>query len=745
VPPTPQLRFIARIEHDWTGAISCPQDAAWEPRKIDLRKLACERGCFPGLALPLHDPGVAHGSLAGEADPAAIVALYDAALQRDAASDNVARYGHYLFDALLGQDNWADMQMRAEERNASFLELALRLPADDDDLQRLNWELLRSDTRFLVAQGPKLDVTITRIIGHDGPVPAALEVPPRVLFVVGTALTEEKIRPAAELYSLLRQARQGYAMRYRLLERASPQRLRATIREFHPQIVHFICHGGVDPQGVHLMLATDDEDGLSPERYAPQLLGDLRDGDWMPTVVVLSACLTAGDAGAPRYVLAGVHKSAPLAARLVQGGIPIVLGMAGRVADITSRLFARRLTEAVVEGVPLVKATALARQAAFVDGGNPDRTIDWALPAVFMADTVPPGYRPVANDEQRRLWDDIEGWIREAKLVDDPVFCGRDALLVRFHRMLTPPQPGPGPKAKKALVLVVDDPEPGYGRTRLLMEFGAQAFREGHLPLLLSNAPKDYRRFLYELDAAIIRLRNEVLGLDVPVGQLRLLARRDADHADLDPLIRLELEDHTEFTTLAMAQAIRADLEALVTEAAEAYPFFAAAQVVVLLDDIHEYGDELLRGLLDDGLLGASGFGTKQRPIPVVMTGKRASNLETQFKRLEESPSSRSWLEVRQLERLRDDGEDMLACQAVLLNPFERDTMGSPNVAYAYNGDVEESVRKVWERRFREELAGLPIRFRNPTLLMYAELAATARYLVLADDQKRMDQLEKRT
>src|SRR6266581_2000452 len=44
-----------------------------------------------------------------------------------------------------------------------------------------------------------------------------------------------------------------------------------------------------------------------------------------------------------RVRLGGANEMAPLAAQLIMGGVPVVIGMAGRVADMTCRLFIRQL------------------------------------------------------------------------------------------------------------------------------------------------------------------------------------------------------------------------------------------------------------------------------------------------------------------------------------------------------------------------------------------------------------------
>lgn len=744
------MRFIATIEKDtWKGTLTCHEDEAWR-HALPLKRLESPDGVFPALGLPLHAPGDTHEGLAGAASAADIKALYDrVVLMREADMDEVAKLGHYLFDALLGDALWGKMEQKVEQANEHFLELALDFPADDLHLQRLNWELMRSARQFLVAQGEKLDVTITRLVAPraqpdetDAPYPQPLDVPPRVLFVVGTALNEDKIRPAAELFSLLRQAQEGRAMSYRLLERATPTQLRATIADFKPQIVHFICHGEVVDGKIYLNLRTDDSD-LPTRRSATAIRNDLMSGTVTPTVVVLSACFTGGPGGGDRAVLAGVHESAPFAADLVAQGIPIVIGMAGRVADITSRLFARRLTDAVVKGTPLTRATAVARQVAFADGGDPDSTIDWALPAVFLARNVSPLYQPLDAIASKAEWKRLEDWIHEFK--DTPVFCGRETFLARFHRMLRPPE---DERPNQVIAAIVATQETGYGRTRLLKELATQAFYSGDLPLLLTftgDRPRDLNQLMLEFVKAIRHLRTDVLKLDRATdAQLPLYLKRDPGVAGLDSNLAEDLELSTgTFTADSAKRAIAADLSALLSDAQERHESLASGRLVVLLDDLDLYSDALIEAFLGGDLMGAGGFGTTDAPIPVVFTASRGGAQDPRFEALESG--SLGWVDALTLGPFQPDGEDLRACQSVLLNPFQRPAIYPfPNIPYAYNDAVVKPTRELWDGFLRNELKGIPQAYKDPRLLQLAMLAESAQYLVKADDEERMNKLEKR-
>src|SRR5262249_59345873 len=117
-------------------------------------------------------------------------------------------------------------------------------------------------------------------------------------------------------------------------------------------------------------------------------------GEVKPTLVVLSACYSGGGAG--NGGILAVRHMAPLAVELVQGGVPIVIGMAGRIAEHPCRVFTRRLGEALATGEPLVLASSDARFAALHDDNAGARaSVDWAFPTVFLSERVPADFVPV--------------------------------------------------------------------------------------------------------------------------------------------------------------------------------------------------------------------------------------------------------------------------------------------------------------------------------------------------------------
>ncbi len=187
-------RVLVDIDATWNVTITCPDKPGWQLGPHRMGKLTDEVGrSFPQPPEGLHDPGAEHsGHLVTAAD---IAAAYDAIAGR---RGDIARFGHYLFDALIGTQNWLQILALVRSLDIKTLELALAWSSDDLDLHRLNWEMLHDDHRFLAAGAGRVHISVTRIV--DSPeVQGArqLHSPPRILFVVGTSLVDREIRPGA--------------------------------------------------------------------------------------------------------------------------------------------------------------------------------------------------------------------------------------------------------------------------------------------------------------------------------------------------------------------------------------------------------------------------------------------------------------------------------------------------------------------------------------------------------------------
>jgi hypothetical protein len=641
------------------------------------------------------------------ADPAGLDQLNERIIQRQQVPENfdVSCFGRYLFEILLGRPVWKAACNWAAAAGAGvedILEVALAWTADQVHLHRLNWEMMVGPDGFLAARQPNAPhrIALTRMVLGAKAAPRLVQEVPRYLFAIGAPASDPGIRPGVEFIGLVR----GVQSQHNLLDArllrgvgnrgVTPTELANEVKTFQPHVVHLTCHGKFDDaHSAALSLQPDPKDPAQKTDFDTTALFELLSkGPELPQVIVLSACNT-GQASSGRQTLKGSHETAPMAAGLVQNGVPMVVGMAGQVADRACCHFTRRFGEALVGFEPLVAALAEGRWAAFAYGPSAEASVDWAFPALFISEAIPPGFIPIQASQQPK-YERIDTWINAWKLKrlpnKEPVFCGRDDIFDAFFRLFEP-------KSISALVAIVESGR-GYGKTRLLEELAMAAFRQGHVPLvLLNNSPTNTypdkvpglpglrRALLTRLEQAVdtysagispagLPPRPEWTLLDLatdPAGQV------DTSRPGLPPEIRNELMiNGPALTGRALALALRRDLQTLYTHAASLHPFLRG-RPVLLLDDVHLFGPEFVESWFSGDVLSGFGLGLDDASlIPVVMTvsldgpaGQAAKQIITP---LQQKGQALNWLKLLPLGKFSPEKDlDLLLYEQVWLNPFE--------------------------------------------------------------------------
>lgn len=592
-------------------------------------------------------------------------ALAESVDRGGAGAAEVERYGRLLFEAAFGTETWRRLVTAAAGQPC--LELAIRGGDDREQgtssaLQALRWEAVHDGTAHVAAKGTvpgtgrregngqarrPLPVGIVRLVPATAPDAgqdqAAGLMPirhiPRVLFAIGSRLTDPRVRSGAEFMGILRHLeRNGGSIQPRLLQSASAESLAAELHRFEPDVLHMIGHGRWFPHDDCVKLQLCDESGADDWVTAARLLGILDEAAHLPKVVVLSACQTASAGRGDDPV-----NALPFAARLVAGGVPVVVAMAGDISDTACRVFTRALTQAIGEGVPLADAVIRGRRAAFHARPDLDST-DWMLPAIFLAVHLPGDTSLVEvaaiNAARERVLD--------LELAKEPVFCGRADFIAAMDRLLDWDDP------LKVLVALTPDASKRYGGMRLLQELAARAVRAGRLPVLLGpydmDQPADLAGFAEDLGEKLDLIRENLAIQPRPNGIAAVAAS-----AKPGPL----------------ATAIRAAFDDLVADLPEDDPVRASPRprTVLLCHRVDQWGDDALAGLL--AMLGRPGVGSSgAHRVPVVLTGANAGQLAEKARggRLDGVP----WAKVAPLGRLRsddEDPEDILAYQWWLLNP----------------------------------------------------------------------------
>jgi hypothetical protein len=753
------MRVRVDVDAAWQVTITVGPNAPFS--RGTLRRVPVEPAAH---VFPLPPEGEGCSYLAPALAPADQLAAACADLTRDYEaivnrSPRSARtFGRYLFDTLLGKA-WAEIE---KQTKGGEIELTLCWAHDLVNLHRLNWEMMHDGTRFLAERIPL--VAITRMVKGAQGSAAAIAGPPRVLFVIGTRLAGSDLRPGAEYLGLLRQLgsdNRGRCIHSRILhDEASspvnPKRIEEVVKEFRPDVVHFIGHGGRNGNEGFLQLAPDSGK-QTRECNAETLVGALGKtlGLSLPQIVVLGACDSASANPANPQELP-TEEAASLAAELVMAGVPVVVGMAGRVADRACRLFTRRFGAALIDGVALAKATAQGRLAAFQAGALNDTVIDWAFPVVFLAEQVAEGFAPVCASAGD--WDP-ERRIRDYNLLQNPVFFGREEFVEAYYKTLAGPY---------ALLIWTETPE--VGRTRVLHELVAQSIRDGHIPCLIDprvggttagGVNKRGRRrggsplteptpgTLTRLALAVVRAITQTRKVfEIPRWDSRLLNILRARHEDpeleafgLNPAVSSEhffaaavqhyneaeddlLDDHQ------IRGLLQEDLAALASDwkaraattraewqgAGRPIPRWldtaaTAGRAVVFFNWVEAYGPDLTGRLLGTilGATQACGLGTVQAPVPVVLTYRTEPN-DRQFEYIVTTYGG-SHVRTIELKPLESGYEEMLAAGQVLLRPFDHDGQQLPqfsNRAWAINSQIGPTALALAQLLFSQMIQGLP-------------------------------------
>jgi hypothetical protein len=210
-------------------------------------------------------------------DAAAISARVE---QGSAAVQELARYGGLLFEAAFGEETWRELVERSA--GEPYLELAIRgddgqEPGSAGAIQALHWEGLYDGVTFVAARGTVtrsgrgLSVGIVRLVppANDRAGQTTLDPIqriPRVLFAVGSRLTDPKVRPGAEFMGIIRHLeRDGGSIQPRVLQSASLPSLTRELARFQPDVLHLIGHGRWFPVAHCLKLQLQPDASAAPD------------------------------------------------------------------------------------------------------------------------------------------------------------------------------------------------------------------------------------------------------------------------------------------------------------------------------------------------------------------------------------------------------------------------------------------------------------------------------------------------
>jgi hypothetical protein len=623
---------------------------------------------------------------------------------------DVRRYGEWLFGALL-EPVWAELRAAQAVQHHRGVELALRWPVAETDLHRLVWEAMHHETTPL-AGDPTLLIAITRLVPAEVDDVCTIDRTPRVLFAMGGSPVEDTIRPGAMFMGLLRAFDAEGMCSSKAVQASGLDGLAEDCAAFLPDLVHVVAHGGfVDGRGT---IALGRDKHVTAEMLAPALTGAHR-----PLAVVLSAC------GSGSF---STTDGAPLAAELVERGIPIVSAVSGEVSEQACRLYTRRLVAAIGEGSPPAIAAARGRRAALQQSSDYADQLDWAMPSLFIAESVPASFRPVDPDSAKGVVD----LATRLKLRDSPLFIGRTTILDKIDRLVSNQDTD-----RIGVLGAVGDDIAGMGGTRLLRELGYLLLLRGHLPLMLgpfalTAPPKDLKGLIEQLLKNIGFLASAA---DLLLPQFKLLDEyydsAASTESKYDALLAFHqasarfAADGTELDWAIVQTKLTVDFAAL-ADAAHGFgrPFGSHTKVVLLGDEMQKWGvaAELVKHL---ETYGQRGLGEASLAFTASIGAADGLSLKAFRDRMANTRGFRFPL----LGPLSNE-EAVLGFQWVLLHPAQLQAEPLQPVYAARPEARNEKLAMAF--RF---LKGKPTAVRDPDFYWVAELLADHRDFATGDDE----------
>jgi hypothetical protein len=453
-----------------------------------------------------------------------------------------------------------------------------------------------------------------------------------------------------------------------------------------------------------------------------------------PDLMVISACDSASG-GAP---VAGASFSVPLAAQLVNEGIPVVVGMAGEVGDKACRLFTRRFGDGLLRGEDVPTSAAHGRRGAYIGSGPPTSSIDWALPTVFVSSKVPLDHVAIPFPEKLRRIRKIAQALDMVVDRSDPVFCGREEFFAALDDLID--------RNTNSRVLVAWAQHlSGFGEARLVKELGRRAIHRGYLPVDVEDnhdeAPPTTTALAVDIVRSIFIAANS-LGLPVFASRvLRQLGVTAADDPDWGVLIeQTELaRSEPERDAKALSVWLAADFDALVNGARLKYPdiFGAHSSAILMMHRVHTMVNVLDSVLLEKRLIGAAGVGSEQNPVPVIMTASMGDG-----RKLEDAKNHQraGWL-FEELQSFRPNNVLIVSYYLwVLMNP-RPGTFQTPGGGFL-GENVYAPLRSQdgWRQKMQDRFFGRTSDFGWPLMDFVYPLAGTdaagGRQFDIGDDER---------
>jgi hypothetical protein len=440
-----------------------------------------------------------------------------------------------------------------------------------------------------------------------------------------------------------------------------------------------------------------------------------------------------------------------LAAKLVEQGVPIVIGMAGEVADGACRIFTRKFYEALLTKSEITLASARGRRAAMIFFTDTYKShVEWARPTLFMAKGVSPIIKLDADASNRKISE------IPSKYIENPAaLCDRFLPLQAYQKFRNQALKSGSAKLLAYKGEEADGSPNQLGKTRLLEEIAAHAVMDGFIPCtLLSNPPFEASPNLLLLALSVADSMDQTRdhfstarlhtskALDLGCWALNktpLAAPETKDIANFEwqkDLIIRELRTLGEpgQPPLPRYQSVRASILADFRQLQTDIESVTGEKRIplLLMDDLHKY--EGVASVLLDNMIDGHGLGDQNLVIPMIFTysivGRTAGG---EIIKAYINKSGKYIFDNLSLSRISDPHEEKLAyCQYLL----SRD----PPLAVNWRSDKSKEVKELLEV-MREKIKGVPSLFKDGELGLVFRFARGTEVLLEADDEHILNSL----
>jgi len=320
-------------------------------------------------------------------------AYLEAVFQLQAGRDMLQEIGASLFAALFRDDVLLAFERSLDAvgrrgRLRVWLKIGTPQPKEayslrgqgEYSLSDVPWELLyHARTQQFLSLSPRLSL-IRHVDYPYRPYEAQADGGPlKVLIVLADPLRTLNLPLEAEMIRRGLESLGEENVRLTVVDTATRCEVRAALDGDDYHIFHFAGHGGLrilNSERSYLILEEESDDPTAA-RFQTEVGQDPIDAPTLSEMVRGRGI---------RLAVLNTHETAlELAPRLVADGIPAAIGIWGNIKDDTAIIFSRSLYAALASGLPLDRATALARQAVTMEPDLGWDSADWPGLVLFMS------------------------------------------------------------------------------------------------------------------------------------------------------------------------------------------------------------------------------------------------------------------------------------------------------------------------------------------------------------------------